>query len=250
MKRSIRHAALIATTAAVVIGAPTAAFAGTRAQTSCTESFARWHTDLEQPEGGYVTIDFGRDGVDYTTYIWQSLSMVGVGGPYKGTTIRVIWHAADGTKLGEKGNGVSVEVDSCSPTTDVIPSEAPPTTLESSATEVPVATTEPAPVTTEAAPAVTEAAPTVTEPAVTEPAVTEQAVVPPTVAIVHADLPATTVVAPAAVPATVAAVLPATGAPQRAAVLAGMITLLSGFVLVGTSRRRTAPVVSDRPSKH
>ncbi len=152
-KQILPASILIASGAALAF--PSAAFAGSRGMTNCSESFAKWHVSIEQPEGGYVTLDFGRDGVDYTTTVWQVTEMTPLGARFPGTTIRVLWHAADGTVLREKGNGVPVSVQDCGTTsttqppapTTTIPAEtttAPPTTVPE--TTVP-STTTPEPVT-------------------------------------------------------------------------------------------------------
>ncbi len=128
MNKRILPAAIIAATGAAM-ALPTAAFAGSKGQSNCAESFAKWHVSIEQPEGGYVTIDFGRDGVDYTTTTWQVSEMTPLGARFAGTTIRVQWHDADGTVLREKGNGVAVSIQECPTTpTTIPPTTAPPTT--------------------------------------------------------------------------------------------------------------------------
>ena len=146
MNKRILPAAIIVATG-VAMALPTAAFAGSKGQSNCTESFAKWHVSIEQPEGGFVTIDFGRDGVDYTTTVWQVSEMTPLGARFSGSTIRVLWHDADGNVLREKGNGVAVSIQECpsTPTTappTTQPPAAPTTTLPEVTTTVGVPTTE------------------------------------------------------------------------------------------------------------
>ncbi len=230
MHRKLQAATIVTATAAM-FAVPTAAFAGTRGHSTCTESFARWHTDLEPIPGGYVTIDFGRDGVDYTTTTWETTSVIGLGELFAGNTIRVQWHAEDGTIIGEKGNGVVIEVDNCSPSeVTVPPTDAP------SPTEAPVVT-EPAPAVTEAAPA---ADPTTTAAIVapTEAPIVAEVAAPPTTAAAAPSTTATVLVEAAGPLASTA--LPATGARDKVPyVVVGMSLLGAGLALAGFARRRS-----------
>ena len=230
MNRKLQAVTIVTATAAM-LAVPTAAFAGTRGHSTCTESFLRWHTDLEPIEGGYVTIDFGRDGVDYTTTKWETTSVVGLGALFSGSTIRVQWHAADGTVIGEKGNGVVIEVDHCTPTETTVPgTDAPAPTDAPVVTEVPVVT--------EPAPAPAPSATTQPAPVVTDAPIIQEVAAPPATAPAPAAVP-TTVLVEAARP-TAPAALPATGARDKAPyMVVGMSLLGAGMLLAASARRRT-----------
>lgn len=240
MNTGTRAAAIATTSLAALLALPGVAFAGTKAHSTCTESFARWHNpDIPQPEGGYVTIDFGNDGVDYTTTKWESDKLVGLGSLFPGNTIRIRWYDGSGTLLKTSGNGVAVTHDECSnptttteaPTTTAAPTTttAAPTTTEAPTT-VPV--TDPAP-TTDPAP-VTDPAPTTAVPSTTVVQVPDA---PPTV---PGTSPATTRVQQAA-PTVPTSGLPITGpTEQRNAALGGVAALLTGLFMVRVARRRGA----------
>ncbi len=237
MNRKLQAVTIVTATAAM-LAVPTAAFAGTRGHSTCNESFLRWHTEIEPIEGGYVTIDFGRDGVDYTTTKWGTTSVVGLGELFPGKTVRVQWHAADGTVVGEKGNGVVIEVDHCSPSETTVPTtEAPATTQAAVTTEAPAVTE--APVVTDPAPVSTPAPSPNTQPApiVTDAPVVQEIVAPPAPALVPAAVP-TTVLVEAARP-TAPAALPITGARDKAPyLLVGVSLLGAGMLLAASARRR------------
>jgi hypothetical protein len=258
-KRILPAAIIVATGGAMAL--PAAAFAGSKGQSNCAESFAKWHVSIEQPEGGYVTIDFGRDGVDYTTTVWQVSEMTPLGARFPGKTIRVLWHDADGTVLREKGNGVAVSIQECpstpttappttqppaAPTTTIpevtttaaIPTTEVPTTVEQPTTTV-VVTTVPVPVETvpTGCPVRTNgyaenAAPAAAVDSITPgcPArVTNERITPSTTPV-----PVSTLVKPALL-------LPATGPDQAGpTAIVGTLTLGLGMMLTAFTRRKAA----------
>ncbi len=257
-KRILPAAIIVATGGAMTL--PTAAFAGSKGQSNCTESFANWHVSIEQPEGGYVTIDFGRDGVDYTTTVWQVSGMTPLGARFPGATIRVQWHDADGTVLREKGNGVAVAIQECpsTPTTAppitqppiapttvpevtttvAVPTSEVPTTVEQPTTVIP--TTVPVPV--ETVPpncpgrtndyTETAAAPAAAVDAITPGCpgrITNERFTPSTTPI-----PVSTLVTPTFL-------LPATGPDQAGSTaIVGTVTLGLGMMLTAFTRRKAA----------
>ncbi len=141
MRRIIRTTATLAIGLGALLSLPTAAFAGSKARTTCTESFAEWHQAMAQPAGGYVTIDFGLDGVDYTTTVWQQPKLIGLGARFEGATYRIYWHTADGTVVATKGKGVAVVIEPCATTTttvgDTTTTAAPPITEPATTTAAP-----------------------------------------------------------------------------------------------------------------
>jgi hypothetical protein len=146
--------------------------AGTRGHTTCTESFLRWHTDVAPVDGGYVTVDFGRDGVDYTTTVWVSAGVVELGARYAGASVEIAWHGPAGEQLDVKGNGVEIPVAVCDPP----PTTTTGTTLPAPVTTVvPVPTTQPVPVTSVS----TDLATTAPVPVSTPPVPSSSVVQPP-----------------------------------------------------------------------
>ncbi len=217
----------------MLVGLPSPAFAGSGAATTCAESFARWHLDIAQPPGGYVTIDFGVDGVDYTTTVWNS-GLVGLGGRFPGTIYRIYWHSADGTVLATKGKGVAVIIESC-PVDTTVPTTTPdtvPTTPDTvPTTPATVPTTIPGdPTTTPAGNPTTTAS----------PVVTSAGTIPP-VSIVRALDP--TVPSPGPSPTDR---LPETGpVSTRSTTTVAVVMLCLGMALLAATRRRVRPADTD-----
>ncbi len=261
MNKRVLPATIIAATA-VALALPTAAYAGSKGRSSCSESFAKWHVSIEQPEGGYVTIDFGRDGVDYTTTVWQVTEMTPLGALFPGTTIRVLWHAADGTVLREKGNGVPISVEDCSTTPTTTPTTAAPTTQPpaSPTTVAEVTTTMPVPTTVAPVTTIIETTTTTApidttvptacpggftnEPGAAAPAVADSALpasCPGRLTNEHTanstiPSPSTTAVAPTFL-------LPATGPDQAGpTAVVGTLTLGLGMLLTAVTRRKAVRV--------
>ena len=151
MKKIVKSMAAVTVAAAALVGLPATAFAGSKARTTCSESFAEWHQSLAQPPGGYVTVDFGVNGVDYTTTHWNSPGFIGLGARFEGTTYRIYWHSADGTIVATKGKGVAVVVEDCPTTTTTVgptTTAADTTTTGAETTTTGATLTTPVPTTT------------------------------------------------------------------------------------------------------
>ena len=219
------------TAALAVFAFPLAAHAGSGAKTTCSESFAKWHfLSTEQPVGGYVTVDIGRNGVDYTTDVWNQTTFVSIGGPFEGSTLLVQWHTADGAVIKEKGKGVAVAMGSCTVVSTTTPE--PPTTIDVTTT-VPITTVPP---TTPATTVPVETVPVTVVPSTDGPTTTLPPSRPQRVTN-DRSVDSTSPVSPAT---TTGFLLPATG-PQQAAGTAvlGALTLALGSMLLAVSRRRT-----------
>ncbi len=227
MKKIVKSIVAVALAGAALVSLPAAAFAGSKARTTCSESFAEWHQSLAQPPGGYVTVDFGVNGVDYTTTAWNSPGFIGLGARFEGTTYRIYWHAADGTVLTTKGKGVAVVIEDC-PTT---------TTTIGDTTTIAETTTTAAATTTTVGGATTTGAPPTSTPAASTTIVESGSNLPPTTVASDSNGPVPSTTRPGG--PTPTDILPETGpGSASSSTIVAVVALSLGFTLLGLTRRR------------
>ena len=235
MKKILKSAAAVAIAGAALVALPATAFAGSKARTTCSESFAEWHQSLAQPAGGYVTVDIGVNGVDYTTTAWNSPGFVGLGARFEGTTYRIYWHSADGTIVATKGKGVAVVIEDCPTTT---------TTIAETTTTI-AATTTTAAATTTTVGGATTTGPTITTAAATTTTVESGSNGPTTTVASGSKGPVPSTTRPGG--PTPTDILPETGpGSASASTIVAVIALCLGFTLLGLTRRR--PRLAQRRS--
>jgi LPXTG-motif cell wall-anchored protein len=221
MKKIVKSMAAVVIAGSALISLPSSAFAGSKARTTCSESFAEWHQSLAQPPGGYVTVDIGVNGVDYTTTAWNSPGFIGLGARFEGTTYRIYWHAADGTVLTTKGKGVAVVIEDCPTTT----------------TTIAATTTTAAATTTTAAEATTTAGPTTSTTATATTTVESGSNGPTTTVASDSKGPVPSTTRPGG--PTPTDILPETGpGSASSSTIVAVIALCLGFTLLGLTRRR------------
>ncbi len=233
MKKIVKSAAAIIAAGTALVSLPASAFAGSKARTTCSESFAEWHQSLAQPPGGYVTVDIGVNGVDYTTTEWNSPGFIGLGARFEGTTYRIYWHAADGTVLTTKGKGVAVVVEDCPTTTTVV---ATTTTV--------AATTTTAAATTTTAATATTAGPATSTTAATTTTVDSLSNGPTTTIASDSNGPVPSTTRPGPSPTDI---LPETGpGSASSSTIAAVVALCLGLTLLAVTRRRPPFTVRHR----